>query len=342
LDPIIPPAASAESIAAEKSHVETQTGLPLFTRFSGNPILTQENWPYPINSVLNAGAVRLVDGDTLLLCRVEDRRGLSHLCAARSANGVDGWRIDPRPTLPANPREYPEEIWGIEDPRITYVPELDQYAVAFTSFARGGPGVSLALTKDFRSFERYGVIMTPEDKDAALLPRRFGGRWALIHRPTTTLGAHMWISYSPDLRHWGSHKIILAARRGGWWDANKIGLCSPPIETPRGWLTIYHGVRQTASGSIYRLGLALFDLERPEICLQRGNSWVFGPETPYERGGDVNDVVFPCGQTIGADGDTINLYYGAADSFIALATGSIRSLLSWLDSNSSPEDGDIY
>jgi predicted GH43/DUF377 family glycosyl hydrolase len=136
--------------------------------------------------------------------------------------------------LPANPRDYPEEIWGIEDPRITYVPELEQYAVAYTSFARGGPGVSLALTKDFKSFERYGVIMQPEDKDAALLPRRIGGLWALIHRPVTTLGAHMWISYSPDLRHWGSHKIILEARRGGWWDANKIGLCSPPIETEKG------------------------------------------------------------------------------------------------------------
>jgi predicted GH43/DUF377 family glycosyl hydrolase len=97
---------------------------------------------------------------------------------------------------------------------------------------------------------------------------------------------------------------------------------------------IYHGVRQTASGSIYRLGLALFDLERPDVCLQRGDSWVFSPEASYERGGDVKDVVFPCGQTIGADGDTINLYYGAADSSIALATGRIRCLLSWLDTNS--------
>jgi predicted GH43/DUF377 family glycosyl hydrolase len=240
--------------------------------------------------------------------------------------------------MPADPIRYPEEIWGIEDPRITFVPELEQFAIAYTSFAQGGPGVSLALTKDFRTFDRYGVIMQPEDKDAALLPRRIGGNWAMIHRPTTTLGAHMWISYSPDLRHWGSHKIILAARRGGWWDANKIGLCSPPIETPKGWLTIYHGVRQTASGSIYRLGLALFDLNNPEVCLQRGESWVFGPEAPYERDGDVKDVVFPCGQTIGADGDTIYLYYGAADTCIALATGSIRALLAWLDTNSCPEE----
>jgi len=338
LNPIRLPATSPEYFTVDQQNVQVPAVDSLFVRHPGNPILSRENWPYPVNSVFNAGVTRLADGDTLLLCRVEDRRGLSHLCAARSANGIDGWRIDPQPTLMANPREYPEEIWGIEDPRITYVPELEQYAVAYTSYARGGPGVSLALTKDFKSFERYGVIMPPEDKDAALLPRRIGGVWAMIHRPVTTLGAHMWISYSPDLRHWGSHRIMLAARRGGWWDANKIGLCSPPIETAKGWLTIYHGVRQTASGSIYRLGLALFDLDKPDLCLQRGDSWMFGPEAPYERGGDVNDVVFPCGQTIGADGDTIHLYYGAADSCVAMATGSVRRLLSWLDSNSSLGD----
>lgn len=307
----------------------------MFTRHPGNPILSRKDWPYPINSVFNAAAVRLHGGDTLLLCRVEDRSGLSHLCAARSANGINGWQIDDKPTLEAKPDEFPEEIWGIEDPRITCIPELDQYAVAYTSFSRGGPGVSLALTKDFKTFERYGVIMQPEDKDAALLPHRIGGNWAMIHRPVTSLGAHMWISYSPDLRHWGSHKVMLEARRGGWWDANKIGLCSPPIETEKGWLVIYHGVRQTASGSIYRLGLALFDLTRPEVCLQRGNSWMFGPEAPYECSGDVSGVVFPCGQTIGGDGDTINLYYGAADSCMALATGSIRACLAWLDANPS-------
>ena len=321
-----------------EAHVETDTGQPLFTRYPGNPILTQSDWPYPVNSVFNAGAVRLADGDTLLLCRVEDRRGLSDLCTARSANGIDNWRVDSEPTMPAKPREFPAELWGIEDPRITFVPELKQYAIVYTSFARGGPGVSLAMTKDFVTFERYGVIMQPEDKDAALLPRRINGLWALIHRPVTSLGAHMWISYSPDLRHWGDHKIILEAHRGGWWDANKIGLCSPPIETKRGWLVIYHGVRQTASGSIYRLGLALFDLENPSICLKRGDSWMFGPEASYERSGDVKDVVFPCGQTIGADGDSINLYYGAADSVVALATGSIRTLLAWLDENSGPGD----
>lgn len=303
----------------------------LFWRHKLNPILTADNWPYPVNSVFNPGATLLPDGTTLLLCRVEDRRGHSHLCVARSANGVDGWRVDPQPTLLANPENFPEEVWGIEDPRITYVPELSKYAIVYTAYTRDGPGVSLALTEDFSRFERYGVIMPPEDKDAALLPHRIGGYWALIHRPVSAPRAHMWMSYSPDLRHWGSHKLMLEARLGGWWDANKIGLSPPPIETPHGWLVIYHGVRQTASGSIYRLGLALFDLHKPERCLKRSNEWIFGPQEPYERHGDVDNVVFPCGATIAADGDTIHLYYGAADTSIALATGSVRRILEWLE-----------
>lgn len=310
----------------------------LLHRYAGNPILTAADWPYPINTVFNAGATRLPDGTTLLLCRVEDRRGISHFCAARSRNGVDGWEIDKQPTLLPDPDNHPEEIWGIEDARIVYVPELGKYAVTYTSYSRGGPGVSLALTEDFRHFERYGVIMPPEDKDAALLPRRIGGYWALIHRPITLQGAHIWVSYSPDLRHWGSHKMILQARRGAWWDANKIGLSPPVIETPEGWLMLYHGVRQTASGSLYRLGLALFDLNTPERCILRSDEWMFGPEEPYEREGDVANVVFPCGYTIEEDGDTINLYYGGADTCIALATGSIREMLEWLKEHGHPGD----
>ena len=119
--------------------VEKQASLlstrfePVLHRHPANPILTSKDWPYPINSVFNAGATLLPDGTTLLLCRVEDRRGLSHLCAARSANGVDHWRIDPKPTFPADPERFPEELWGVEDPRITFVPELDRYAMALDS-----------------------------------------------------------------------------------------------------------------------------------------------------------------------------------------------------------------
>jgi predicted GH43/DUF377 family glycosyl hydrolase len=305
--------------------------LDLFKRHERNPILTASDWTYPVQSVFNPGACLLPDGTTLLLCRVEDRRGHSHLCAARSTNGIDGWKIDDQPTLIPDPEHFPEELWGIEDPRITFLGELNKYAVVYTAYTRDGPGVALALTDDFRQFERYGVIMQPEDKDAALLPYRIGGNWALIHRPVSAPGAHMWISYSHDMRQWGSHKMMLEARLGGWWDANKIGLSPPPIETEKGWLVIYHGVRQNAAGCIYRLGLALFDLHEPERCLKRGDEWVFGPKEPYERFGDVDKVVFPCGCIIAPDGDTIRLYYGAADTSVALAVGSVRALLEWLE-----------
>lgn len=303
----------------------------LFHRHPRNPILTAADWPYPAHTVFNAGATRLADGTTLLLCRVEDRRGHSHLCAARSKNGVDEWIIDAAPTLRPDPQNYPEELWGIEDPRITFIEELGKYAVAYTAFGKGGPGVALALTEDFKRFERCGLIMQPDDKDAALLPRRIDGNFAVIHRPMTDSGAHVWISFSPDLRNWGGHRLLLQARKGGWWDANKVGLSPPLIETPRGWLMIYHGVRRTASGSLYRLGLALFAIDKPEHCVARGESWIFGPEAPYECSGDVGNVAFPCGYTLGADQDTINLYYGAADTSVALASGSIRELLGWLD-----------
>ncbi len=308
----------------------------LFQRHPDNPILTAADWPYSANSVFNAASVRLPDGETLLLCRVEDHRGHSHLGVARSADGINDWRIHPQPALSPEPDKYPEELWGIEDPRITYIPDLEHYAVVYTSYSRGGPGVSLAMTKDFVTFERLGVTMSPEDKDAALLPRRVKGRWAMIHRPVAGYGAHIWISYSPDLRHWGDHRLILEARRGGWWDANKIGLSPPLVETREGWLMIYHGVRQTAGGCLYRLGLALFDLENPEKCLFRGDNWVFGPEEMYEREGDVDNVVFPCGCTVGDDGDTLYMYYGAADTSVCLATASITQLLNWLKREGRP------
>ena len=305
--------------------------LELFQRYKSNPILIPSQWPYPVHSVFNPGATLLPDGMTLLLCRVEDRRGISHLCAARSANGIDDWKIDTQPTLMPDPKYFPEELWGIEDPRITFVSELNKYAVVYTAYTRDGPGVALALTEDFHLFERYGLIMQPEDKDAVLLPHRINGDWAMIHRPVSSIGAHIWITYSSNLRQWGNHKLMLRARKGGWWDANKIGIASPPIETEKGWLVIYHGVRVNAAGAIYRLGLALFDLHAPEKCLKRGDEWVFGPEEPYEQRGDVDNVVFPGGYTIAPDGDTIHLYYGAADTSIALATGSINAILEWLE-----------
>lgn len=307
----------------------------LFARHPSNPILTSSRWPHTVNAVFNPGAVRLADGTTLLLCRVEDRRGISSLWAARSRNGIDNWVIDPEPTFPPDPVNHPDEVWGVEDPRIVWLDELSKYAVTYTAFSRAGPAVALALTRDFVHFERLGVVMPPEDKDSSLLPHRFNGHWLMIHRPQTVLGGSIWLAESPDLYHWGKHRLLMTPRRGAWWDANRIGLCSPLVKTDQGWLMFYHGTRQTAAGTLYRLGVALLDLKDPSRCLQRGDEWILGPLEDYERSGDVSDVVFLCGHTIGDDGDTLNLYYGAADTCIALATGRISELLQWLEGHSS-------
>lgn len=304
--------------------------VELFQRHPDNPIISVGELPYAANSVFNAAATT-VGNETVLLMRVEDRRGISHLTVARSADGIGNWRIDPEPTFPPSPGTHPEEIWGIEDPRVTYLEEEELWAITYTAYSEGGALVSMATTTDFRSFERRGPVMTPEDKDAALFPVRFAGRWAMIHRPVVTLPAteaHIWISFSPDLKHWGDHRILVPARRGAWWDARKVGLSPPPVRTPDGWLVLYHGVRSTASGAIYRLGLALLDLDDPSRVCARSDEWVFSPREEYELFGDVDKVVFPCGWIL--DGDDIRLYYGGADTCLALATASLSELLAWL------------
>ncbi|HWR40680.1 MAG TPA: glycosidase [Patescibacteria group bacterium] len=316
----------------------------LFTRHQGNPILTVKDWPYPAHVVFNPAATSF-QGKTLLLVRVEDRRGFSHLTRAVSADGVTNWEIDGSPTLEADPENYPEELWGIEDPRIIRVDELNKWVVTYTAYSRGGPLVSMALTDNFVNFERLGPVMPPEDKDAALFPRRINGKWALIHRPIAANyvpGAHIWLSYSDDLVHWGDRRVLMHARRGGWWDGGKIGLATPPLETAKGWLLFYHGVRQTASGSIYRMGLALLDLDDPLKVTNRSEEWVFGPVEPYEREGDVDDVVFPCGCIVDEKTGLLKMYYGAADSCIGMATASLNDLVEYIQKCPEPKDEALY
>ncbi len=302
----------------------------LFKRYEANPILTRSDWPYPVNAVFNPGAT-MVDGRSVLLVRVEDRRGFSHLCAARSADGLVDWEIDRLPTLPPLPESYPEETWGIEDPRVTWLEDLGLWGVAYTAYSEVGPLVSLAVTKDFVHFQRLGPAMPPENKDAALFPVKFKGRYAMLHRPVPSIGSvgkHIWISFSPDLKHWGDHQVLLPARTGAWWDANKIGLSTPPLETSEGWLILYHGVKDTVSGSIYRLGLALLDSEDPTRVLRRSDQWIFGPQEPYERSGDVGNVVFPCGWIL--RDDELRMYYGGADGCIGVAGASVRDVLDYI------------
>ena len=288
----------------------------LFERYEGNPILTADDWPYPINSVFNPGAT-IINGEVLLLNRVEDMRGFSHFTVSRSPNGFTDWTIDPKPTMEPDASTSLER-WALEDPRIVWLEEQKQYAITYVSFGEGGPVVSLAITRNFHTFARLGGLVPPEDKDACWFPRRFNGRFAMIHRPIVRCEAHIWISMSPDLKHWGDHRILLRTRYA-YWDGARIGLGCQPIEIPEGWLLIYHGVRRTTANQIYRTGFALLDKNEPWRVLRRSPEWVLGPKADYERIGDVGDVTFVTGAAVMKNTNQLLLYYGAADDKVAVA-----------------------
>ena len=301
----------------------------LFERHPGNPILTSSDWPYPVNAVFNPAAA-LVDGETVLLARVEDLRGISHLTVARSANGLDGWHVDAEPLLEPDAGVESEQ-WGFEDPRVVWLPELERWAITCTAYGPPGPAVYLATTTDFRSVERRGVTMPAEDKNAALLPERVDGKWILFHRPSVGAvvgsGGEIVLSRSADLVSWSLPEQVLAPRSGAWWDSRRIGIGPPPMRTEHGWLILYHGVKDTIAGGIYRIGIALSSLEEPAHVTHRLPEWVLGPSADYERMGDVGNAVFPCGALHDATSGTLRLYYGAADTSIAVATARLDDLL---------------
>jgi beta-1,2-mannobiose phosphorylase / 1,2-beta-oligomannan phosphorylase len=300
----------------------------LFERYPGNPILTADDWPTAVNAVFNPAAA-MVDGTTVVLARVEDRRGVSNLHVARSADGRSGWTVDPEPLL-APDAGVETEQWGFEDPRTVWIVELGCWAITCTAYGPTGPAVYLATTTDFRSVERIGIIRQPEDKNAALLPERVDGKWILFHRPMTTFGGsrgEVVLSRSDDLLSWSTPEQVLQPRHGSWWDSLRIGIGPPPFRTEHGWLIIYHGVKETVAGSIYRVGLALSALDDPARVLHRAEEWVLSPTAPYEREGDIPNIVFPCGLIHDESSGEIRLYYGAADTTVCLATARLDDLL---------------
>ena len=300
----------------------------LFRRHPANPILTAENWPYPVNAVFNPAAVE-VNGTTIVLVRAESLTGVSHITVARSEDGVGDWTIDPEPLLAPAPGVESEQ-WGFEDPRVVFVPEHDRWVITCTAYGPAGPAVFLATTTDFVRVKRHGIVRQADDKNAALLPARIDGKWILFHRPKTELSSSdgdILLSRSPDLHNWSAPEQVMQPRAGAWWDSLRIGLGPPPLRTDHGWLLIYHGVKGMVGGPIYRVGLALLDLEEPTRVLRRLPGWVLGPRAPYERIGDVPNVVFPCGLVHDEASGDVRLYYGAADTSVCVATAQLDDLL---------------
>ncbi|HET6453696.1 MAG TPA: glycoside hydrolase family 130 protein [Armatimonadota bacterium] len=246
---------------------------------------------------------------------------ISHLRIARSKDGRH-FTVDPKPALFPN-RE--SEAYGLEDPRITEIGGI--YYIHYKSVSPLGICVSLAVTRDFEAFEKKGIIFGPENTDVCIFPEKVGGRYVALHRPVSGFAGspNMWIAYSPDLLYWGDHRFLMGVNRASW-DSERVGGGAVPVKTDRGWLEIYHAADFEGR---YCLGAVLLDLDEPHKIIARGKEPIFVPEAEYETTGFVPNVVFTCGALV--DGDSVSIYYGAADTVIAGADMSISEILETLD-----------
>ena len=294
-------------------------------RFENNPILTSKNVPFRVNSIFNASAFKK-DNQYFLLCRVEMPDGRSSLALARSDDGVD-FKVDDAPCLtPDMHQQFFDYVeWGVEDPRVTYL--NDRYYILYTGYSKNAPLVMMAETKEFEKFHLHGPITEPSNKDAALFPEKINGFYWKIDRPSARESqGDMWINKSLDLLHWGGYRFLMNGRKGTW-EEGKIGLSSQPVKTEKGWLLLYHGVRALGQTSIYKLGVMLLDAHEPWRVIERSQYPILAPETPYERSGDVNNVVFSTGWIVEPDGE-VKIYYSGADVNVCLATTTLDYLLS--------------
>jgi len=293
------------------------------TRYGGNPILTPDDIPYPVETVHNAGVTKY-SGRYIMLFR-------SHLDTGRSIIGLaeseDGFHFKPRPEPFLTPGREPPfseyEEYGVEDPRITLLEGA--YYITYSAYSRHGVRIALARTRNFESVERISLITQADYRNTVIFPEKIGGRYVRLDRPHSEISPwSIWITYSPDLVHWGDSKVVMKPVQYHW-DQMKIGPGAPPIKTSKGWLSIYHGVFPTMDGAVYRLGVALHQLDDPAHILGVCDRWILQPEDPWELVGYVHNVVFTCGAVPENDG-TLKLYWGAADKVMCAGTAVIDEL----------------
>jgi predicted GH43/DUF377 family glycosyl hydrolase len=306
---------------------------PFVTRYQGNPILTKDDVPYSVQTVHNAGVAKF-DGRYIMLFR-------SHLDTGRSIIGIaeskDGFNFTARSEpfmVPGKESIFAEyEAFGVEDPRITYLEDV--YYITYSAYSQHGVRIGLAKTSDFESVERVALITQADYRNTVLFPEKIGGRYARLDRPHSDISPwSIWISYSPDLRHWGDSRLVMKPVVYHW-DEMKIGPGAPPIRTEKGWLSIYHGVFSTMAGHVYRLGVALHKLDDPAEILGVSDRWILQPEDTWEVTGYVPNVVFTCGAVPEDDG-TLKLYWGGADKVMCVGTAIIDELVNLCLKESRP------
>lgn len=246
---------------------------------------------------------------------------ISHLRLLWSDDGVNFSENNSYPSLFG---EGAYESYGIEDCRVSQIG--DTYYLTYTMVSPNGVGVGLRVTKDWKDFEKKGMIFSPHNKDCAIFEGKINGKYYALHRPSSPElgGNYIWLAESPDGLHWGNHKCI-AKTRAGKFDSKRLGAGAAPIKTAKGWLEIYHGATKQ---NRYCLGAILLDLEDPSIVIARSEEPIMEPIAEYEQTGFFGNVVFTNGHIV--DGDIIKIYYGASDEHVCLANFSITEILKTL------------
>jgi len=296
----------------------------LVKRYSGNPILTKEHIPYEVHTVHNAGMIKH-NGTYIMLFRSHLRNGRSIIGIAESSDGFNFTsRAEPFLVPSTEPPFGEYEAYGVEDPRITCID--GEYLITYSAYSSFGVRIGLAKTTDFKTIERVALITEADYRNVVLFPEKINGRYARLDRPHSEISPwSIWISYSPDLKHWGEAKVVIKPV-AYHWDEMKIGPGAPPIKTDEGWLSIYHGVFPTMAGAVYRLGVALHDLNDPSRMRSISDSWIVEPQDEWERTGYVPNVVFTCG-AIPEDDGTVKIYWGGADTVMCVGEASIKELV---------------
>jgi beta-1,4-mannooligosaccharide/beta-1,4-mannosyl-N-acetylglucosamine phosphorylase len=325
--------ASATVAAAPIPWEARPTGVDtVLWRSSRNPIIPRDLIPRA-NSIFNSAVVPFRAGFAGVF-RVDDTRRVMNIHAGRSADGID-WEIDHVPIAfePADERvaEIQEDFLFAYDPRVTWLE--DRYYVTWCS-GYHGPTIGVGYTYDFETFHQLDNAYLPFNRNGVLFPRRIGGSYAMLSRPSDnghTPFGDVYYSESPDLVHWGRHRHVLAPVPLTW-QSTKVGAGPTPIETSEGWLVLYHGVLTSCNGFVYSMGAALLDLDEPWKVVARGSDFLLAPYALYEQVGDVPNVVFPCAALVEHEADRVSVYYGGADTVVCLAHGHLSEILDFVRS----------
>lgn len=308
--------------------LKEQFGL---VRNEANPILKPSDFP-GAEAVFNCGQT-MYNGKTILLVAILLRNDPApRMHVAESADGVN-FEIRKEPFITKSKHmdlgEYDQ--WPI-DPRISYFPEEDVYYIMRPANSDCGCAAILGKTKDWETYEDIEIISLPNNRVPCLFPEKIKGSYVRLDRPYSLVDdphnnaqhGYIWISYSPDLIHWGRHRVLL--KPFSHWNYVKIGP-TPPIKTKDGWLEIIHGVGSSCSGQRYYIGAILLELENPAKIIGKMNGYLLSPDTEYECMGRVPNVVFPCGALADHDKDLLRVYYGGADTCIGLAEGKLSEIV---------------